>query len=87
MSTLRPWPRADAAVSRIHGGKKKTHLMEALAGEKSPKVHAPDLWLPGEILHAVRNCVVSIKRPHIGHRHPAGVEVTLGTVPKYSGKD
>ncbi|MFZ9433036.1 MAG: NADP-dependent isocitrate dehydrogenase [Burkholderiaceae bacterium] len=53
----------DAAVARAYGGRKKIHWMEVYAGEKSTKVYGPDVWLPEETLHAVRDYVVSIKGP------------------------
>jgi len=53
----------DAAVAKGYGGKKKIHWMEVYAGEKSTKVYGPDVWLPEETLHAVRDYVVSIKGP------------------------
>ena len=53
----------DAAVAKAYGGKKKIHWMEVYAGEKSTKVYGPDVWLPEETLHAVRDYVVSIKGP------------------------
>ena len=53
----------DAAVAKAYGGKKKIHWMEIFAGEKSTKVYGPDVWLPEETLHAVRDFVVSIKGP------------------------
>src|SRR6187431_1813153 len=53
----------DAAVAKSYGGKKKIHWMEVFAGEKSTKVYGPDVWLPEETLHAVRDYVVSIKGP------------------------
>ena len=53
----------DAAVAKSYGGKKKIHWMEVFAGEKSTKVYGPDVWLPEESLHAVRDYVVSIKGP------------------------
>ena len=53
----------DAAVAKAYGGKKKIHWMEVYAGEKATKVYGPDVWLPEETLHAVRDCVVSIKGP------------------------
>jgi isocitrate dehydrogenase len=37
--------------------------MEVFAGEKSTKVYGPDVWLPEETLHAVKEYVVSIKGP------------------------
>ena len=53
----------DAAVAKAYGGKKKIHWMEVFAGEKSTKVYGPDVWLPEETLHAVKDYVVSIKGP------------------------
>lgn len=53
----------DAAVAKAYGGKKKIHWMEVYAGEKATKVYGPDVWLPEETLHAVRDYVVSIKGP------------------------
>jgi isocitrate dehydrogenase len=53
----------DAAVAKAYAGKKKIHWMEVFAGEKSTKVYGPDVWLPEETLHAVRDYVVSIKGP------------------------
>jgi isocitrate dehydrogenase len=53
----------DAAVAKAYGGKKKINWMEVYAGEKSTKVYGPDVWLPEETLHAVRDYVVSIKGP------------------------
>jgi isocitrate dehydrogenase len=53
----------DAAVAKAYGGKRKIHWMEVYAGEKSTHVYGPDVWLPEETLHAVRDFVVSIKGP------------------------
>ncbi|MEY4213325.1 MAG: NADP-dependent isocitrate dehydrogenase [Betaproteobacteria bacterium] len=53
----------DAAVAKSYGGKRKIHWMEVFAGEKSTKVYGPDVWLPEETLHAVKEYVVSIKGP------------------------
>ena len=53
----------DAAVAKVYGGQRKIHWMEVYAGEKSTKVYGPDVWLPEETLHAVRDYVVSIKGP------------------------
>ena len=53
----------DAAVAKSYGGKRKIHWMEVYAGEKSTRVYGPDVWLPEETLHAVRDYVVSIKGP------------------------
>jgi isocitrate dehydrogenase len=53
----------DAAVAKAYAGKRKIHWMEVYAGEKSTKVYGPDVWLPEETLHALRDYVVSIKGP------------------------
>ena len=53
----------DAAVAKAYGGQKKIHWMEVFAGEKSTKVYGPDVWLPEETLHAIKDYVVSIKGP------------------------
>ena len=53
----------DAAVAKSYGGKRQIHWMEVYAGEKSTKVYGPDVWLPEETLHAVKDYVVSIKGP------------------------
>ncbi len=53
----------DAAVEKSYGGKRKIHWMEVYAGEKSTRIYGPDVWLPEETLHAVRDYVVSIKGP------------------------
>jgi isocitrate dehydrogenase len=53
----------DAAVAKAYGGKKKIHWMEIYAGEKSTKIYGPDVWLPEETLHALKEYVVSIKGP------------------------
>jgi isocitrate dehydrogenase len=53
----------DAAVAKSYGGKRRIHWMEIYAGEKSTKVYGPDVWLPEESLHALREYVVSIKGP------------------------
>ncbi len=53
----------DAAVAKAYGGKRKIHWMEVYAGEKSTRIYGPDVWLPEETLHAVRDYVVSIKGP------------------------
>ena len=53
----------NAAVAKAYGDKKKIHWMEVFAGEKSTKVYGPDVWLPEETLHAVKDYVVSIKGP------------------------
>ena len=53
----------DAAVAKAYGGKKKIHWMEIYAGEKSTQIYGPDIWLPDETLHALKEYVVSIKGP------------------------
>ena len=53
----------DAAVAKAYGGQKQIHWMEVFAGEKSTKLYGPDVWLPEETLHALRDFVVSIKGP------------------------
>lgn len=53
----------DAVVAKAYGGKKKIHWMEVFAGEKSTRIYGPDVWLPEETMHAVRDYVVSIKGP------------------------
>ena len=53
----------DAAVAKAYSGTKKIQWMEVFAGEKATHVYGPDVWLPEETLHAVRDYVVSIKGP------------------------
>jgi isocitrate dehydrogenase len=53
----------DAAVARAYGGKRKISWMEIYAGEKATRVYGPDVWLPDETLHALKEYVVSIKGP------------------------
>jgi len=53
----------DAAVAKAYAGARKIHWMEVFAGEKSTNVYGPDVWLPEETLHAIRDFVVSIKGP------------------------
>ena len=53
----------DAAVAQAYGGRRKLHWMEIYAGEKATRVYGPDVWLPEETLHAVKEYVVSIKGP------------------------
>ena len=53
----------DAAVEKAYAGQKKIQWMEVYAGEKSTRIYGPDVWLPEETLHAVRDYVVSIKGP------------------------
>ena len=53
----------DAAVAKAYGGAKKIQWMEVYAGEKATNVYGPDVWLPEETLHAVKDYVVSIKGP------------------------
>ena len=40
----------DAAVEKVYGGRRRIHWMEVYAGEKSTRVHGPDVWLPEETL-------------------------------------
>jgi len=53
----------DAAVAKAYGGKRKISWMEIYAGEKSTQVYGPDVWLPEETLHVLKDYVVSIKGP------------------------
>ena len=53
----------DAAVAKAYGGQRKIHWMEVYAGEKATRIYGPDVWLPEETLHAVRDYLVSIKGP------------------------
>jgi len=53
----------DAAVAKAYDGRRKIHWMEVFAGEKATRLYGPDVWLPEETLHAVRDCVLSIKGP------------------------
>ena len=53
----------NAAIAKAYDGHKKIHWMEVFAGEKATQLYGPDVWLPEETLHAVRDCVLSIKGP------------------------
>ena len=53
----------DTAVAKAYGGGKKIHWMEVFAGAKATKVYGPDVWLPEETLHAVKDYILSIKGP------------------------
>ena len=53
----------DAAVAKAYGGKRRIQWMEIYAGEKSTRVYGPDVWLPPETLHILKDYVVSIKGP------------------------
>ena len=53
----------DAAVAKAYGGKRKISWMEIYAGEKATRVYGPDVWLPEETMHALKDFVVSIKGP------------------------
>ncbi|RZL43762.1 MAG: NADP-dependent isocitrate dehydrogenase [Variovorax sp.] len=53
----------DAAVAKAYEGRRKIHWMEVYGGEKATRVYGPDVWLPEETLHAVRDYVISIKGP------------------------
>jgi isocitrate dehydrogenase len=51
----------DAAVQKAYGGARAVRWMEVYAGEKANALYGQ--WLPAETLHALRECVVSIKGP------------------------
>jgi isocitrate dehydrogenase len=53
----------DAAVQKAYGDKRRIRWMEVFAGEKATRVYGPDVWLPEETLHAIKDYVVSIKGP------------------------
>ena len=53
----------DAAVEKSYGGQRQIHWMEIYAGEKSTRVYGPDVWLPEETLHILKDYVVSVKGP------------------------
>jgi len=53
----------DAAVQRAYGETRRIRWMEVFAGEKAARIYGPDVWLPDETLHAIRDYVVSIKGP------------------------
>ncbi len=53
----------DAAVAKAYDGRRRIHWMEVYGGEKATRVYGPDVWLPEETLHAVRDYVISIKGP------------------------
>ena len=53
----------NAAVAKAYGAARQIHWMEVYAGEKATRVYGPDVWLPDETLHALRNYLVSIKGP------------------------
>lgn len=53
----------DAAVAKAYGGQRQIHWMEIFAGEKATRVYGPDVWMPEETLHAVKDYIVSIKGP------------------------
>ena len=53
----------DAAVAKAYGGRRQIAWMEIYAGEKATRVYGPDVWLPEETLHALKDFVVSIKGP------------------------
>ncbi|MEY2803496.1 MAG: Isocitrate dehydrogenase [Pseudomonadota bacterium] len=53
----------DAAVRKAYGGNRKIRWMEVYAGTKATMMYGPDVWLPDETLHALRDHVVSIKGP------------------------
>lgn len=45
----------DAAVAKAYRGMRKIHWMEVFAGGKATLLYGPDVWLPEETLHAVRD--------------------------------
>jgi len=53
----------DAAVQRAYGETRRIRWMEVFAGEKATRIYGPDVWLPDETLHAIKDYVVSIKGP------------------------
>ncbi len=53
----------DAAIEKAYGGTKKIHWMEIYAGQKSTRIYGPDVWLPEETVHVLRDYLVSIKGP------------------------
>ena len=53
----------DAAVAKAYGEARKIAWMEVFAGQKATQVYGPDVWLPDETLHAVRDYAVAIKGP------------------------
>jgi isocitrate dehydrogenase len=53
----------DSAIAKAYGGQRQIAWMEIFAGEKSLKVYGPDVWLPDETMHALREYAVSIKGP------------------------
>ena len=53
----------DAAVRKAYGGVRRIRWMEVFAGTKATMMYGPDVWLPEETLHALRDHAVSIKGP------------------------
>ena len=53
----------DAAVRKAYGGQRRIRWMEVYAGTKATMMYGPDVWLPEETLHALREHAVSIKGP------------------------
>lgn len=53
----------NAAVEKAFAGKKQIQWMEIYAGEKATQVYGPDVWMPEETMHALKQFVVSIKGP------------------------
>ncbi len=53
----------NAAVQKAYGGQRQIHWMEVYAGEKATRVYGPDVWMPDETLHAIKEFLVSIKGP------------------------
>lgn len=53
----------DAAVVKAYGGQRQIQWMEVYAGDKAVEHYGPDVRLPEETVHAMREHVVSIKGP------------------------
>jgi isocitrate dehydrogenase len=53
----------DSAIAKAYRGQRQIAWMEIYAGEKSLKVYGPDVWLPDETMHALKEYAVSIKGP------------------------
>ncbi len=53
----------EAAVQKAYGNERRIAWMEIFAGEKATHKYGKDIYLPDEALHAMHDCVVSIKGP------------------------
>ena len=53
----------EAAVQKAYGNERRIAWMEIFAGEKATHKYGKDIYLPDETLHAMHDCVVSIKGP------------------------